>query len=1071
MLDTAIGPIHYGTSNDQEIDTAWQVDTGAWQYKMTLAGYNAHARSVLNVGDVIEYRDPISNQYVLFQPLGLNWVDNVTNSRQQIALPQAVTATVNDDKLIWTNGYGTGQHFSWQAQSARLFKVLTLDSPSTLPLPTVSNPYLEIEFITTYSNDIDIYIDGQEWNKRDRRITGSKIEFRNTVGQTLWHYRAPLARDSGTQYVTGLIELTKRGGSFYATVRFPKTFIDSAIWPVYLDTTVDYDTVSATDDGCVATGAFVDDKAWTGYYYASYGNWIRFPSVSGLSGVTINVSYASFSGNEKLGSPNVRIYANDTAAPTAPTSESNYDSKTLTTEYAAWTTGLTTPSLNNVLQELADSYDPSAIMLMCKDNGSAANENVFLVTATEWDGAHTLHIEYTAGGGPVNITAAENNQAQKSDAAVLGVYTPATPSQQNQAQKSDLASLSLATTALTAAENNQAQVSDAVSLSAEAPTYQLSAAENNQAQVSDLATLGVFTPISAAENNQAQISDAASLTAEAPTYNISPAENNQAQVSDAATMGVFTPVAPAENNQAQVSDLASLSILEPTISIAEGNQAQVSDAATMGVYTPIAPAECNQGQASDAASLSILGATRWTTYWKTQFDQDQEAWVTLAHIAGTIRLWGRMVNPEGGGVNLRGYFAEYAGGTVTAHRYNDATTTDEGLGTAAVTLADGDKLWLRLEGEQVSVYTYQSGAWSQRISVTDASPALEDGYIGFDVTDSSAILDDFGGGALTVDLTAAENNQAQVSDAASLTAEAPTVNITADDNNQAQVSDAASLTAEAPTYNVTVAENNQAQVSDAASLSAEAPTYNISPAENNQAQTSDAVTFDSIVYALSAAENNQAQKSDLAILTSGEISVTAADNNQAQVSDAVTITAIYPFTGAENNQAQVSDAVTISAYYPVTAADNNQVQVSDAASLSVLTPGTTNITAADNNQAQVSDLAILGVYHPVSASEQNQAQVSDLAVLTAEGPTYAITVADNWQAQTSDAVTFSSLVYPISAMDNRQAQVSDLAVLSLTGVFEHGERRLYAFDTRGSSVFDARGSSVFATRVDLEVND
>ena len=461
--------------------------------------------------------------------------------------------------------------------------------------------------------------------------------------------------------------------------------------------------------------------------------------------------------------------------------------------------------------------------------------------------------------------------------------------------------------------------------------------QQNQAQASDLVSLSLaITALTAAEDNQAQVSDAVSLTSEAPTYQLSAAECNQAQVSDTVTLGVFTPIAAAEDNQAQVSDAASLTAEGPTYNIT--------------------PAEGNQGQADDAASVTVQGATRWTTYWTTQFNQDQEAWVTLAHIAGTIRLWGRMVNPTGGGVNLRGYFAEYQGGTVTAHRYNDTGAVDIGLGTATVTLADNDKLWLRLEGAQVSVYTYQSGAWSQQISVTDASPALEDGYIGFDVTDATAILDDFGGGALTVNITPAQNNQAQASDAASLTAEGPTANITVADDTQVQVSDEATL---------------------------------------------------GVIHVITPAEDNQAQVSDAATITSGEVSIAPAQANQAQVSDAALLGVWTPITVAEANQVQASDAASITfsgiELVNITVSESWQAQTSDAATLGVYTP----IAPAQANQAQASDAVSLTAEGPtftISVSEAAQAQASDPALIYSITP---ITPAEAWQAQVSDTASLS----------------------------------------------------------------
>lgn len=152
--------------------------------------------------------------------------------------------------------------------------------------------------------------------------------------------------------------------------------------------------------------------------------------------------------------------------------------------------------------------------------------------------------------------------------------------------------------------------------------------------------------------------------------------------------------------------------------------------------------------------LVVVYTVAYSTYWDTQFDSNQEVYCTLATVGtGTFRLWGRIVNPTGYGTNLRGYFAEYASGSLSAHRYNDTGDVDVTLGTAAVTLVDGDKLWLRLEDDQITVYVYQSGAWIEKIDVTDGSPALEGGYIGMYASSLTWAVDDFGGGDLSPGLT------------------------------------------------------------------------------------------------------------------------------------------------------------------------------------------------------------------------------------------------------------------------------------------------------------------------------
>ncbi len=183
MLDASVGSIHYGASSDLEIDTAWETSVdAAWQWQMVKSDYNTYARNILNAGDTVKYIHSESGEYIIFQPLALNWVDNATDSRQQITQPQAISASPVDDLLRWENGYGTGIHFSWQTQASRLQKLITVDSAANLPAPTVANPYLEIEFIikkaTFTSNQMKVKIIWLETvNNRSNFTNSSILEF------------------------------------------------------------------------------------------------------------------------------------------------------------------------------------------------------------------------------------------------------------------------------------------------------------------------------------------------------------------------------------------------------------------------------------------------------------------------------------------------------------------------------------------------------------------------------------------------------------------------------------------------------------------------------------------------------------------------------------------------------------------------------------------------------------------------------------------------------------------------------------------------------------------------------
>lgn len=164
--------------------------------------------------------------------------------------------------------------------------------------------------------------------------------------------------------------------------------------------TIDIDVAANTDDGYIEGSSIETGPMYCGYYYGSRSGWLRFPGVSGLSGATITAAYFNNNGEgQKTGTPNVRIYGNKVAAPVAPTSASDYNAKAVTSAYASWTGDAEdSPSLVGVIQEIVDSYDPTAIMLLLKDNGSPTNEHFYYYNPYDWGGLSTLHIEYTEGG-------------------------------------------------------------------------------------------------------------------------------------------------------------------------------------------------------------------------------------------------------------------------------------------------------------------------------------------------------------------------------------------------------------------------------------------------------------------------------------------------------------------------------------------------------------------------------------------------------------------------------------------------------------------------------------------------
>jgi|SRR5579875_3769754 len=111
------------------------------------------------------------------------------------------------------------------------------------------------------------------------------------------------------------------------------------------------------------------------------------PSPSIPSGVT--VTYAALSGtvDQTDSGASLIVYAEKAAAPTAPTSNADFWSRTRTTECVRWAPGsitsgqaITSPDLTPIIQELVTAFPDAitAIQLFVQDNSSPLNGKMLL---------------------------------------------------------------------------------------------------------------------------------------------------------------------------------------------------------------------------------------------------------------------------------------------------------------------------------------------------------------------------------------------------------------------------------------------------------------------------------------------------------------------------------------------------------------------------------------------------------------------------------------------------------------------------------------------------------------------
>lgn len=439
MVDVEIGPLHFGPSEDQEIDTAWQPGTAPWDREMVLADYNAFALDDFSSGQIVKYVDPASGDSVTFQPQQLQWTNDL-DQIQPIADPQSVMAVVTDDELYWTGAYGPDIDLKWQTQTARLDKRLIIhnraaiiqnvpplvpDDPDLFPAQFIrdgGNPVLRLQFIFQHSNGVSLFVDDVEWNERANNPveTSGYVAFKNSVGEVLWSFNLPRSEDPDEEFI-GTFRFRKTGPNLFVEHLIPVSWLQSASYPVEIDVTVDVQVGAGADDGSFGSAAGYSNTGVTDTLSASNTadrNWYRWSSVTITDGVTIDVAYFEIYLRDIETNEDTDVFFEDSGTPAAPTGQADGEGKTRTTATVNWLVSngagnqfVQSDSIVGIVQELEDSYDYSggAAMQVIHEGDSMAGAIRCRTYDQDTAKAAKLHIEYTAGGGGVPIFGAAHH--------------------------------------------------------------------------------------------------------------------------------------------------------------------------------------------------------------------------------------------------------------------------------------------------------------------------------------------------------------------------------------------------------------------------------------------------------------------------------------------------------------------------------------------------------------------------------------------------------------------------------------------------------------------------------------
>ncbi len=442
--DGSIGAIHYENNGWQSINNAFVPAQAPWDWEMLRADYHIRVKEDFTTDQIIELEK--QGEVIQLQPTALEWTNDL-DQVQLISMPQSTIPVVTNlvidllpavgvpslqGTIRWSNAYGPGIDFQWKCQPTKLTKIIEISSLNDLSVPEQyilegGNPVLRVNLVFNPPDEdsVSIVVDGRVWSQQDSIQTFNTIEFWK-AGEILWGFMPLRYWGSGqdeTNEGQSIATLEKRGNKLYISVRVPYSWLQSAVYPVFIDTDVNAQVGADTDDAYrrLSPSAFYLNnqlRAGTSNMDFKYGSGMRFTNITIPQAIVIdgaNLILTSGSGNPTGAIVNTRISAEDVDdAPTFADNAAAFDTRwtARTTEridwdaIPVWTLDIeyTSPEIKTVIQEIVDRIGWASgqdIVLFWEDfeDRSTHNANTY---RNSWSydespaKAPKLHIEYTA---------------------------------------------------------------------------------------------------------------------------------------------------------------------------------------------------------------------------------------------------------------------------------------------------------------------------------------------------------------------------------------------------------------------------------------------------------------------------------------------------------------------------------------------------------------------------------------------------------------------------------------------------------------------------------------------------
>ena len=233
-------------------------DYGTYDYEMEKAQYHAYFQDDANTGEAVRFEK--DGYYFIYDLSGgkMQWAEQEgdPSKTKSIGAIQSATIEVNGNEVNYPQAFlNTNLTYS-------VYNDMLKENFILYTMPTLEAGYLFLEYSgeIRYSPELHMYAEGE--NKTDKDFTTQgKVKFKDSDNNTIFYMPEPTVEDANATIELGFYDIKVSGGKIAFGLRVNKTFLEDAVYPVYIDPTI---TIEGAGTGVLEDADFDEDNTRSG---------------------------------------------------------------------------------------------------------------------------------------------------------------------------------------------------------------------------------------------------------------------------------------------------------------------------------------------------------------------------------------------------------------------------------------------------------------------------------------------------------------------------------------------------------------------------------------------------------------------------------------------------------------------------------------------------------------------------------------------------------------------------------------------------------------------------------------